>query len=101
MRGHSLLSSRVVVIEVMKAVARANPVVDQHAVFAQFSFVELDPDLAVIAGGTGGPALRSLDAIHVASALRAGAAVEMFVTYDSRQATAAAAAGLRVVAPGT
>jgi uncharacterized protein len=44
------------------------------------------------------PMLRSLGAIHVASALVGGA--EEFLTYDERQAEAARAIGLRVVSPG-
>ncbi len=69
-------------------------------VLALLAFVELDADLARIAGSTGGPALRALDAIHVASALRLGRDVDAFVTYDDRQASAARTAGLRVDAPG-
>lgn len=41
--------------------------------------------------------LRTLDAIHIAAALRARAAY--FVTYDRRQGEAAAALGLNVVSP--
>jgi len=99
-RGRQLASSRVAVVEVVKAVARSNPQADPQAVFALLSFVELDADLARIAGSTGGAELRALDAIHVASALRLGSEVDAFVTYDSRQAAAARAAGLRVDAPG-
>ena len=86
-------------VEVTKAVARANPEADPLAVLALVSFVELDTDLARIAAATGGPALRALDAIHIASALRLGADVDAFVSYDSRQAAAAQQAGLRIEAP--
>jgi predicted nucleic acid-binding protein len=44
-----------------------------------------------------GDGVRSLDAIHVAIALRIEA--EQFVTYDARQAEAAAGAGLLVLSP--
>ena len=47
----------------------------------------------------GGPSLHALDAVHVASALRLAPEIEAFVTYDDRQADAARAAGLDVVAP--
>jgi uncharacterized protein len=100
-RGRSLVSSRVAVVEVTKAVGRANPVADAHPLFALLSFVELDVDLASIAGAIGGPGLRSLDAIHVASAVRLGSEVETFISYDARQSEAARAAGLRVSAPGS
>ena len=99
MRGRGLASSRVAVVEVTKAVARANPDADPSAVLALVSFVEADADLARIAAATGEPSLRALDAIHIASALRLGGEVEAFVSYDSRQAEAARQAGLRIEAP--
>jgi len=98
-RGRLLASSRVAVVEVAKAVARANPDADPQPVFALLAFVELDADLASVAGATGGTSLRALDAIHVASALRLGDEVDGFVTYDDRQADAARAVGLHVHAP--
>lgn len=100
MRGRELVASRVAVVEVVKAVARANPQADPQPMFALLAFVELDADLARIAAATGGPGLRALDAIHIASALRLGPEIESFVTYDVRQASAAQAVGLRVSAPG-
>lgn len=42
--------------------------------------------------------LRSLDALHIVAALDTGQSA--FVTYDGGQANAAAAVGLRVMAPG-
>jgi predicted nucleic acid-binding protein len=98
-RGNSLISSRVVVVEVGKAVARADPTVDPQPVLAHVAFVEFDADLAQIAAGTGSAMLRALDAIHVASALRVGGEITSFVTYDDRQASAARSAGLTVTSP--
>jgi len=46
-----------------------------------------------------GTPLRSLDAIHAASALVLGAACRSFVTYDKRQADSARLAGLNVDSP--
>lgn len=46
------------------------------------------------------PALRSLDAIHLASALELDEALSAFVTYDRQLERAAAAAGLSVETPG-
>ncbi len=46
-------------------------------------------------------ALRSLDALHLASALELGGDLEGVVTYDVRLAEAATAASVTVVAPGT
>jgi len=43
--------------------------------------------------------LRSLDAIHLASARELGSSVEQIVTYDERMTAAATAAGWSVAAP--
>ncbi|MFF3766574.1 PIN domain-containing protein [Streptomyces sp. NPDC001922] len=44
--------------------------------------------------------LRSLDAIHVASALTVGEALDSLISYDKRMLDAAREAGLVVLAPG-
>jgi predicted nucleic acid-binding protein len=59
----------------------------------------LDAGLLELAGSLAEPALRTLDAIHVASALEL-LPLDGFVSYDERQAAAARLAGLRTVAPG-
>ena len=46
------------------------------------------------------PALRSLDAIHLATALDLGHDLEGIVTYDTRLAEAAVHNGVTVVSPG-
>jgi len=99
-RGHDLVSSRVAVVEVVKAVSRANPDADPSGVLALLAFIEFDAELAAMAGATGEPELRAFDAIHVASALRLGPEVGSFVTYDVRQSSAAHSAGFHVEAPG-
>ena len=43
--------------------------------------------------------LRSLDAIHVATAMLAGAALDHVITYDKGMAAAAQAAGLQAASP--
>jgi predicted nucleic acid-binding protein len=43
--------------------------------------------------------LRSLDAIHVATAKLVGDGLDHLITYDKRMATAADAAGLRTITP--
>jgi uncharacterized protein len=42
---------------------------------------------------------RTLDAIHVATAMLAGGALDHLITYDKRMAAAAQAAGIRSVSP--
>lgn len=55
--------------------------------------------LLIAAGRLAEPFLRSLDAIHVATALLVYP-IDAFVTYDKRQAAAARQAGLQAAAPG-
>lgn len=43
--------------------------------------------------------IRSLDAIHITTALRFGDSLAAFVSYDARQLEAAEAAGLPCVSP--
>lgn len=51
-----------------------------------------------LAGRLPGASVRSLDALHLASAIETRA--DAFVTYDERQAAAAVEAGLSVLSPG-
>jgi len=53
-----------------------------------------------IAADLDGPTLRSLDALHVATARMLGPAVTQFITYDRRLAKAATEAGLPLTMPG-
>lgn len=95
-------TSRIAVVEVHRAMARyaGEPEVAAiAAVWDRTVFIELEASVAESAAGIGPPALRSLDAIHLASALALADDLESFVTYDARLADAARAAGLAVVAP--
>ncbi len=99
-RHRSLVTSRVAVVEVAKAIGRVSSHADASAVFDLLSLMEFDDEIASLACATGGPTLRALDAIHVATAIRLGPDLESFVTYDERQGGAARAAGLHVLSPG-
>ncbi len=63
------------------------------------ALLPLDRGLLLAAGALREPALRALDAIHVAAAV-ALSPLDAFVSYDERQAAAARLAGLRTVTPG-
>jgi uncharacterized protein len=63
------------------------------------ALVPVEHALLAAAGAITEPALRALDAIHVAAAAALGP-LDAFVTYDERQAAAARLAGLRTTAPG-
>jgi len=74
-------------------VSRADEVIDAVAL------VPVDRALLLAAGALAEPALRALDAVHVAAAIRL-TPIDGFVGYDERQAAAARLAGLRTFAPG-
>ena len=63
------------------------------------SIIELDEGLARAASQLAPPTMRSLDAIHLASALSIRTELDAFVTYDVRLGEAARSLGLSVVAP--
>lgn len=95
-------TSRLALVEVHRAFRRLgeDPEVDSMlAVWDRTIFIELDASIAESAAEIGPPTLRSLDAVHLASALALADELEAFVTYDARLADAARSAGLTVVAP--
>jgi predicted nucleic acid-binding protein len=97
-----LATSIITLIEVPRAVARVrSPLTDgeARALFDGMAIIGLDRTITAKAAALAPPALRTLDAIHLASALELGADLEAFVTYDRRLAEAAAAAELPVTSP--
>lgn len=105
-----LVSSELILTEIPRAVRRAaarEPVLPLDLLLERagelidaIALWPLDRALLAGAGAIAEPALRALDAIHVASAVDLDP-IEAFVTYDERQAAAARLAGLRTMAPGT
>lgn len=103
-----MVSSELVLAEIPRAAQRA-AARDRHAVgrllkragevIDKLGLRALDQHLLATAGAFAEPALRTLDAIHVATAIDLHP-IDSFVTYDVRQAAAARLAGLRTVAPG-
>jgi predicted nucleic acid-binding protein len=75
-------------------IARAGEVLDAVAL------LPLERELLLAAGAIAEPALRALDAIHLAAAIDLSP-IDAFVTYDERQAAVGRLAGLRTVAPGS
>lgn len=65
-----------------------------------FYLLALDDEVRRTAVQLEARGLRSLDAIHIATALAVGDRSLQFVTYDDTQAAAARLAGLTVVQPG-
>ncbi len=66
---------------------------------ARVNLVPLTEQIAATAAQIGPPVLRTLDAIHLATALAMGVEVDALAVYDRRLANAALARGLVVVAP--
>jgi predicted nucleic acid-binding protein len=94
----ALLSSSLLETELRRLAVRVD--LTQTAVtqlLERFDLVETDRSLYREAGLLPGRHLRSLDALHLAAALRVGA--DVMVTYDHWQADAADAAGLPVLTP--
>lgn len=75
------------------------PQADVSAILTRVDVHELPPSLYREAGLLPGESLRTLDALHLASAVRLD--VDALVTYDLRLAEAAERVGLRVHAPTT
>lgn len=98
----SRVTSRISAVEVARAVRRTERpefVERSKGLLDSVSFVELSPEIARLAGRLDPLTLRSLDALHVASALSLGSDAGPFVTYDVRLGEAADAAGLDVQVP--
>jgi hypothetical protein len=98
----SQATSVVGLVEVRRAAARrpgisAGRVED---VISRIATIALDPGVAGVAGALGPPALRTLDAVHLASAAVLADDLEALVTYDRRLTEAAEALGLPTAAPG-
>lgn len=87
--------------ELRRAVLRTAPgqLDAADALLGRLRLVRLDAALLDAAGRLGPPGLRTLDAIHLQSALLLGDELDALITYDARQAEAARATGLSVRVP--
>jgi uncharacterized protein len=87
--------------EVVRAARRKNPLGADaaRAVLGTVELLEIDSDIRRAAGELTDPGLRSLDAIHLATALSLGERCGAFFAYDNRLAAAARAHGLSVSVP--
>jgi predicted nucleic acid-binding protein len=99
------VASALVEIEVPRALRRSQPAAlgMVAAKLSQVTRMELDAPIRATAAAYIDPLLRSLDAIHLATAenlVASGKHISAFITYDKRLAAAAVEAGLTVVAPG-
>ena len=96
-----VVSSALAWTEVVRAVRRSGGrPVRAEAVLERIALVPIDDGVIRSASRLSPAGLRTLDAIHLATALSLEGNVAALVTYDIRLAEAAAGAGLEVRAPG-
>ena len=85
----------------MRAVRRVAPELTKHAdeVVAQVSVIEVGEPIRARAALLEPATIRSLDALHLATAIEIGDALDALITYDARMAETARSLGLAVIAP--
>jgi uncharacterized protein len=93
-------TSRVGVLETIRASSR-RPFDPEHrdAVLRYVEVIDLNTAIAAVAASVGPAVIRTLDAIHIATAMALVPDLDAFVTFDDRMAEAARALGLPVVRP--
>jgi len=100
-RRRPLVSSALARTEVGRALMPSGPeaVSRGQEVLRRIELLRLNDRVLSEAGRIEPAELRSLDAIHLASAQQLGPSLKQIVTYDERMAAAAATAGWSVVSP--
>ena len=95
-------TSVITLVEVRRAVARRPGVAPGRvdAVLGRTIVLALEQRTIEEAATIRPATLRTLDAIHLASAAQLGEDLEAFVTFDRRQAEAAPSLGMPVASPG-
>lgn len=97
-----VVSSALAWTEVIRAARRARGrIARAEEVLEGIALVPIDDGIIRGAADLAPVGLRTLDALHIATALSLGEDVASLVTYDDRLAEAAAIAGIEVIAPGT
>jgi uncharacterized protein len=97
----TLVSSALLVVETRRAVLREDPgqLARADLLLTRVDQVGVTRSVLEAASRLPDPSLRSLDAIHLATALQLGRELDALVTYDSRLAAGAERQRLAVVAP--
>jgi len=96
------VSSALLTVELLRTVKRAglpHLLSDARHLIGTLHLIRLDDELLDRAAWLDPPNLRSLDAIHLATALSLGTDLGAMVTYDRRMAAGVEALGLPLVAP--
>jgi predicted nucleic acid-binding protein len=100
-RRQPLVSSTLARTEVARALMPSGPaaVARGEEVLRRVQLLRINDRVLAEAGRLEPPELRSLDAIHLASARELGKSIRQIVTYDDRMGEAARTLGWTVVAP--
>jgi predicted nucleic acid-binding protein len=99
--GRTLVASYLLQTEALRVAGRIGvPAETMRSALGVVSLVLPVPSTFSEAGGLPPAWLRSLDAIHLATALELGSDLEGVVTYDRRMVEAAALASIPVLSPG-
>lgn len=100
-RRRPLVSSALAKAEVARALLPlGEPAVRRgHEVLARLELIRISDRVLAVAGSLAPPELRTLDAIHLATARLLGSDLARFVTYDERLRAAATASSCPVAAP--
>jgi predicted nucleic acid-binding protein len=95
------VSSVIAAVEVWRAARRVGPAAARRVdgVVSRIGLIELDDDVIQRASKLKPPELRTLDAIHLATALSLGDDLGALCSYDARLTSAAGALGLQMFAP--
>ena len=95
-----LIASEVLEVEAMRATRRGGgPIEAARAQLAGVTLLALTAEIRSRAAALDPPSVRSLDAIHLATALSLGGRLRVIYSYDARLSLAAAEAGLEVRTP--
>jgi predicted nucleic acid-binding protein len=95
-----LATSVIGIIETRRAAnRRGHDAAQLESVFRSLVILEVDEIVAAGASRMSPVASRTLDAIHLATAMALGTEIGAFVTYDDRLAEAARSVGLPVIRP--
>ena len=97
-----LVSSSLIAVEARRGVLRGRPdgLPKVDLLLAEISQIGISDAVIENASRLPGPHLRTLDAVHLATALLIRDDVEAVLTYDVRLRDAAASHGLKTAAPG-
>jgi uncharacterized protein len=100
-RGRRLVSSALARTEVVRALLSEEPATLKRGqeVLGEIDLIRINDRVLMLAGTLLPDSLRSLDAIHLATAVLLGNELQRVVTYDGRLAAASKDAGLSVAAP--